>query len=159
MSEKIIAVTSDKVTNMGASLVFSGLGLYLIIASQEFEDAGRSTPIFIGVGLIVLSVLLVLSSRFTKNPSRPAHAAKGSQWRRSLFVLLMGAWILFIPYFGFLVSGAIMFALVAASVPKAKRWSRTGLGLHAVAGAITTFCFWFLLTHLLNTPLPKPILF
>ena len=29
------------------------LGIFLLVASQEFEDAGRSTPLFIGIGTVV----------------------------------------------------------------------------------------------------------
>ncbi len=159
MPETPTSAIAPRTTNVIAGLVFAAFGVFLLIASQEFEDSGRSTPMFIGAGIVLLAAILVVSD-FLK-PAAADHGAAdgGSQKRRLIFVVLMAAWVLLLPYLGFLVSGFIMFAIVAAAVPKHSRWTAKGLGLHAAAGVVTTAAFWVVLTQLLNVPLPEPTLF
>ena len=145
--------------NLASGAAFAGLGLFLIIASQQFEDAGRSTPVFIGCGLMALAVLLIVTE-IAKSEFLPIPESDGGSGRRRLvFVVLMAVWILTLPYLGFLFGCSLMFILVAMAVPRSKPWTIRSIALHALSGIITTIGFWFALTYLLSVPLPVPSIF
>ena len=159
MSEAADNVKESHLSNIIGGLCFAALGIFLLVASQEFEDAGRSTPLFIGIGTVVLAVILVLSQFLKRSGTCHSRPAVGSLRRRLLFVFLTAIWVFLLPYLGFLISGIVMFVLVAVAVPKHSPWTIKGIGLHAAAGAVTTSAFWIVLTHLLSVPLPELSLF
>lgn len=159
MSEFVDNPTTRRVMNLASGVAFAGLGLFLIVASQQFEDAGRSTPMFIGYGLMALAVLLIVTE-IAKSELLPMPESEGGSGRRRLvFVALMAVWILTLPYLGFLFGCSVMFILVAMAVPRSTPWTLRSIAMHALSGIITTIGFWFALTHLLSVPLPVPSIF
>lgn len=159
MSESMVAHRTRRLMNLAAGAAFGGLGLFLVVAARQFEDAGRSTPTFIGYGLVVLSIVLVVVELVRSDWLPVPDAEEGSGRRRLVFVILMLLWILVLPYLGFIVAGSLMFAIIAAAVPRSTPWTGRSLALHAVAGILTTVGFWLVLTKLLIVPLPTSTLF
>jgi len=159
MPEMQANMTTRRIKNLASGAVFAALGLFIVIASQQFEDAGRSTPTFIGYGLIALSLLLIVTEIVRSDLLPIPESDDGSKKQRFLFVVLMGLWILALPYFGFLLSCSVMFIFIALAVPRVDRWTVKGIVLHALSGVMTSATLWFALTQLLNIPLPEASLF
>jgi hypothetical protein len=159
MQQNSLMISKSRVLNISGSLVFIALGIYIILAAQTFENLGKVTPVFIGSGIIALSVLLIATELFSRSSIPKIENIEGSFMRRIIFVGLMILWVAFLPYLGFLISGIIAFALISAAVPRNEKWSLPPFCLHAAAGVVTTVGFWLLLTNLLNVPLPEMKIF
>ena len=159
MSEPAENPAARRFMNIASGIAFAGLGLFLVISSQQFEDAGRSTPMFIGYGLMALAVIQIATEMIRSDLLPIPEAEGGSGRRRLLFVVLMAVWIFALPYLGFLLSCSVMFIIVALAVPRATRWTPKNIFGHAIAGILTTLGFWFALTYLLRVPLPAPAIF
>ena len=152
-------IDGNRAKNILGSLTFGMLGSFVFYASQDFESAGRVTPAFIGCGLMVLSVLLVLVEFCKPELLPPPTAITGSLVRRSLFIALMAIWVVALPYFGFLVAGCLAFAIISAAVPKNSNKTSASVALNTVAGVLTTIGFWVVLTAFLKVPLPEATFF
>ena len=152
-------IDGNRAKNILGSLTFGVLGSFMFYASQDFESAGRVTPAFIGCGLMVLSVLLVLVEFCKPELLPPPTAITGSLVRRSLFIALMAIWVVALPYLGFLVAGCLAFAIISAAVPKNSNKTSASVALNTVAGVLTTIGFWVVLTAFLKVPLPEATFF
>ena len=152
-------IDGNRAKNILGSLTFGMLGSFVFYASQDFESAGRVTPAFIGCGLMVLSVLLVLVEFCKPELLPPPTAITGSLVRRSLFIALMAIWVVALPYLGFLVAGCLAFAIISAAVPKNSNKTSASVALNTVAGVLTTIGFWVVLTAFLKVPLPEATFF
>lgn len=152
-------IDGNRAKNILGSLTFGMLGSLMLYASQDFESAGRVTPAFIGCGLMVLSVLLVLVEFCKPEFIPPPTAITGSLVRRSLFIALMAIWVVALPYLGFLVAGCLAFAIISAAVPKNSNKTSAYVALNTVAGVLTTIGFWVVLTAFLKVPLPEATFF
>ena len=152
-------IDGNRAKNILGSLTFGMLGSFVFYASQDFESAGRVTPAFIGCGLMVLSVLLVLVEFCKPELLPPPTAITGSLVRRSLFIALMAIWVVALPYLGFLVAGCLAFAIISAAVPKNSNKTSAYVALNTVAGVLTTIGFWVVLKAFLKVPLPEATFF
>lgn len=152
-------IDGNRAKNILGSLTFGMLGSFMFYASQDFESAGRVTPAFIGCGLMVLSVLLVLVEFCKPELLPPQTAITGSLVRRSLFIALMAIWVVALPYLGFLVAGCLAFAIISAAVPINSNKTSAYVALNTVAGVLTIIGFWVVLTALLKVPLPEATFF
>ena len=150
---------NNRARNILGSLTFGMLGIFMFYASQDFESAGRVTPAFIGCGLMVLSVLLVLVEFCKSDLLPPPTAITGSLVRRSLFIALMVIWVVALPYLGFVVAGCLAFAIISAAVPKNSHKTSASVAINTVAGIVTTIGFWVVLTVFLKVPLPEATFF
>ena len=152
-------IDGNRAKNLLGSLAFGMLGSFMFYASQDFESAGRVTPAFIGCGLMVLSVLLVLVEFCKPELLPPPTAITGSLVRRGLFIALMAIWVVALPYLGFLVAGCLAFAIISAAGPKNSYKTSADIALYTVAGVLTTIGFWVVLTAFLKVPLPEATFF
>jgi putative tricarboxylic transport membrane protein len=159
MLNNALSIPKSRLANLAGSAAFAALGLYIIMAAQQFEDAGRTTPVFIGLGMIFLALLLLGIEILFRETIPKIDKIEGSLSRRVAFVCIMLIWILFLPYLGFVVSSILAFALISAVVPRNYKWSFVPFSYHAVAGVAAVFVFWTILTTLLNVPLPSPQIF
>lgn len=152
-------IYGNRAKNILGSLTFGMLGGFMFYASQDFESAGRVTPLFIGCGLMVLSVLLALVEFYKSDLLPPPSAITGSLVRRGLFIALMATWVVALPYLGFVVAGCLAFAVISAAVPKNSNKTSAYVALNTVAGVLTTIGFWVVLTAFLKVPLPEATFF
>jgi putative tricarboxylic transport membrane protein len=159
MQQNSLSIRNSRFLNISGSVFFVALGIYIISAAQTFESLGKVTPVFIGSGMIALSILLIATELFSRRSIPKIENIEGSLMRRIVFVGIMFLWIAFLPNLGFLISSIIAFALISAAVPRNDKWSLSRFGLHSAAGVVTTVGFWLLLTHFLNVPLPEPKIF
>ena len=149
----------ERHTNAVAGVVFALIGAYVIWEAQRFGEHGAVTPVFIGVGLIVLSAALVISSFVFPRLVPATQVPTGALKKRGVLVLLMIVWVAVLPIVGFLASSIVAFGLIASAVPIRHQWTMRGVVLHAVGAVSITFAFWYVLTTYLNVPLPKASLF
>ncbi|MFY0609915.1 MAG: tripartite tricarboxylate transporter TctB family protein [Hyphomicrobiaceae bacterium] len=141
-------------SNTIAGAFFACLGAYVLQEAQNFEDVGATMPIFVGIGLIVLSAILILANYFRSGLIAKVEPSQGSMRQRAILIVLVSVWVLVLPYAGFLLSSIIAFGLIAASVPKAERWTPVSIAGHAIGCISVTMAFWYVLTVFLNVPLP-----
>ena len=139
-------------TALGAAFIL--LGGFVIWQAQAFEDIGRTMPVFVGSGLILLSLVLIGLAWIRPGLIGDLRMPEGSNGNRLVLVVIMAVWVAVMPWFGFLATSAVCFALVTLAVPRARAWSAADLGLHAAGGLVVIFLFWFVLARLLNIPLP-----
>lgn len=144
----------DRHTNIVGGIIFALLGAYIFWEAQRFDEYGAVTPMFVGVGLIVLSLALIVSSLTLPKLIPPIERPTGSLKTRGILVILMIVWVTVLPYAGFMLSSIIAFALIAGFVPVQTRWTGRGIVLHAIGAVTVTVLFWFILTTYLNVPLP-----
>ncbi|MEO1207741.1 MAG: tripartite tricarboxylate transporter TctB family protein [Pseudomonadota bacterium] len=149
----------DRSTNVIAGVVFALLGAYVIWEAQRFGEYGAVTPVFVGVGLMALSLALIATSLSIPQLIPPVSVPTGSMFTRALLVGLMIIWVALLPYAGFLLSSIIAFGVIAAVVPVVSNWTFRGAVLHAIGAIIVTVLFWFILTAYLNVPLPAGKIF
>ncbi|MFT5511179.1 MAG: hypothetical protein ACI89J_004280 [Hyphomicrobiaceae bacterium] len=141
-------------SNIFAGVFFACLGAYVLWEAQNFEDVGATMPNLVGIGLIVLSGLLILANHFQPELIANVEPARGSMLQRAVLITLISIWVIVLPHAGFLLSSIIAFALIAAAVPKSDRWNRSTIVGHAIGGVCITVGFWYVLTTFLNVPLP-----
>ena len=150
-------MSRNRLLNLTASLAFILFGIFMIVGSQRFEDAGRATPAFIGCGIIFFAVILLLIELFRAEMIPTPKKIEGSLPRRGVFVGLMALWVMSLPYLGFILASSVAFILISVAVPENTNTKRKPFGLSALAGIATTIGFWLVLTNFLNVPLPEPV--
>ena len=154
-----INLVSSRAKTILGGLSFGSFGTFMIYAAFEFESAGRVTPMFIGWGLLCLSISLMLIELCKSSLIPPPPQITGSLFRRALFIGLMILWVIALPYVGFVLAGCIAFAAISAAVPKNHKAMPYQFLINTLAGVLTTVVFWLVLTSFLKVPLPEGIVF
>ena len=143
------------IIHIAMHLGFCLFGMSMVYLSQNFEQTGSITPVFIGFCIIALTLVSLLSVVLNSAKTFQMKSTGGSIWRSLAFIILVTLWITLLPYLGFIFSGCLFFTLISFAVPTDKSKVTKQFMAVSVGGYITTFAFWVVLTKLLHIPLPE----
>lgn len=144
-------------SNIVSGVLVLAAGVYISFEAQKFEGAGATMPLFVGYGLIVLSILLIAAALLKPVLLGAPKKTKGDFKPRLILAGIMTVWVILLPITGFLLTSIVAFALISMAVPKSARWSVQTAIIHVVGGIVVTFLFWYCMTRFLHVPLPSGI--
>lgn len=145
----------DRAINTCAGFVFAALGALVILGAQQFESSGSVTPIFIGISLIVLSLVLIVTGLIAPRTVPKIETPSGSFIRRGVGIVVIIGWVALLPYLGFLLVSIPAFMAISLTVPIAQPWTPRGVIWHTIIATAITTAFWFILTNYLGIALPE----
>lgn len=144
-------VTHHDIPGAIGSVLLIAVGAAALVYSSEFSDLGAVFPRAIGgllVGLGCLYIVLV-----ARRKTRAGARLDGSHGRRLGVAAVMVGWAFALPTLGFLVSGAIAFALLLV-LAQHDRWTPRTAMLYGAAGAVVLVGLYALFKLALQVPLP-----
>lgn len=131
------------------------------IADSTLSDevGAIGLPRALTIALAGLGLILIVRSLFAARPAKAAHAApedeeEDARIPRAVGFLLFGAaYVLLLPYVGYLVGVALLIGAVALYEGAPRRWT---VPVAAIGGALF---YWAVFVKLLGVPQPAGILF
>jgi hypothetical protein len=134
------------------------------IADSTLSDevGAIGLPLVLAVALAGLGLILIVRSLLAAKPAKTAHATgdadddeeKDAKFPRAIGFLMFGAaYVLLVPYVGYLIGVALLIASVALYEGAPRRWT---VPVAAIGGAIL---YWAVFVKLLGVPQPAGILF
>ncbi|MEP1612232.1 MAG: tripartite tricarboxylate transporter TctB family protein [Roseobacter sp.] len=145
----------DRIINTCAGLVFGALGGLVIRSSQQFEASGSVTPIFIGICLVLLSLVLILTAFLAPRALPDTQRPGGSLARRAIGMIVIGIWIALLPHLGFLLTSIPAFIALSFAVPTISTWTLRKFFWHTITAIMAVTTFWFILSNHLGIALPE----
>lgn len=138
----------------GAALLAVFIGYFMVASGMDAGTLRRPGagmyPFWLGLGGIIISLIVIIESIFTSADSGKIDYPKGRDKRNTIvFVVMLLAFILFLPYGGMYIS-ASLFAVAFLKIVGGVSWTRT-LIIGIAMGVGVTFCF----DALFNLPLPS----
>ncbi|WP_274423689.1 tripartite tricarboxylate transporter TctB family protein [Chelativorans sp. YIM 93263] len=145
------------------SVFFLIVGLYTFVTSFGMSDMAAMFPRTIGAVMAALAVLQILASvtgRSGKSLERGSSVAEQAEGlgRRLVLVAVMAGWALLFPIIGMFVTSFIACVILMATGTFA-RLSPLRLGILLGTVLVMVTFFYFLMTNVLNIPMPRGLLF
>ena len=145
-------ISQDNIGTTIVSALFIIAGVITLYDTQSYSDI--DSKVFPRAAAIVLIVCasFVLIQRIIR-PKVDEGFGSGSWWRRILLVATMLLCCFVMPYFGFLLAGAIAFVggLISAMHDK---WTLRNILIYWGSGAMIMIGFYALFRYALLVPLP-----
>lgn len=140
-------------------LLFLCFGAYLVISSREFaywQDFGPGTgyfPFWLGVMLIILSVILLVQVFFSHKTKKEKGFGfdKGSMYPCAALIGMFVCFLL-MEHLGFILP-VVLFVLVFMEILEPKKWM-----LHAGVAVSTGLILYFVFSYWMGIPFPTGVL-